>query len=109
MTNEGVYKLITEILKQARRDYKQALKLLVLGARGETEDWAINTLLDCETFFNSEYFRLLTFYQVEGQEVIDEIKKEVERETSKKIKKYRYTDKSKERDLRNSIAKMFKF
>ena len=64
--------LANAIILQAVKDYREARKKL--KKRPKNEDAKL-MVADCEAFFRSEWFRVLT--EINGEELIEELRREV--------------------------------
>jgi hypothetical protein len=68
LDTEGVYRLIQEIVKQSARDWRDAMRCL----RKNPYNFKANmTAVECELFFMSDYFYLLT--GVDGEQYMQRI------------------------------------
>lgn len=106
LSDEATLDLAIEILKQASSDYKWAL-----ANEGDEEadyfgEGADYLKWDCERFFRSSYFELLTMGQADGERVITELKKEVADELTEKAKKIRFTHPSERDAVRGTDGKV---
>ena len=99
LSDEATLDLAIEILKQASSDYKWALA-------NEGDEEADHLKWDCERFFRSSYFVLLTMGQADGERVITELKKEVADELTEKAKKIRFTHPSERNVVRGTDGKV---
>ena len=66
---EGIENLVNAIILQAVKDYRKALRGFSLNGKSSTA-----VIAECERFFRSEWFRVLT--NVDGEYLIINIRKE---------------------------------
>ena len=66
---EGLENLANGIIMQAVKDYRRALRGFSLNGKSSTD-----VIAECERFFRSEWFRVLT--NVNGEYLITNIRKE---------------------------------
>lgn len=75
MTGEGANRLTQAVIVQAAQEYKSSLR--GYGRGGKPAD-AVRR--ECERFFRSDWFMLLTNGRIDGEYVIGKIRDEVEAE-----------------------------
>lgn len=71
LNSEGLEKLIIAIVKQAVSDWKDAMRVL---SKLPDSKSAENRRLECETFFLSQYFYLLT--GIDGQTMLKKLEED---------------------------------
>jgi len=69
MTNEDLENLTNAIILQAVKDYRSALSGCKVNGRGSE-----SAIAECERFFQSEWFNLLT--NIDSKYLMDTIRKE---------------------------------
>lgn len=72
MTPNGIENLSNAIILQAVRDYRKALKILKRHPRHKE---AKGMVKDCEDFFESKWFSMLT--NIDGKVLMEKLKQEV--------------------------------
>lgn len=70
MTNEGYVRLSIAIIDQAAQDYRTALRGGVVDNKAPKD-----TIAECERFFRSPFFNILT--NIDGEYFITRIRKEI--------------------------------
>lgn len=70
MHDKGAENLSVGIITQAVKDYKALLK-------GTVKENTNCNIIEVENFFRSEWFEFLTDYQIQGDYIIKEIRKQV--------------------------------
>lgn len=71
-------RLANAIVSRAARDYSLALKA---QKRNPENTNVMRIISDCERFFRSEYYRILT--DIDGEWLMDQIRKKIEAERKK--------------------------
>lgn len=72
MTPDGAENLANAIILQAVKDYRKALKILKRHPRHKE---AKEMVKDCEDFFESKWFSMLT--NIDGKVLMEKLKQEV--------------------------------